>query len=300
MKYFVFIAASFAGAALSTSLTGTVLAENEKQEQASQPRFTHDARLGYSFVGGANTEYLGVDRGDTHENAMRLSYDLGIRSSDAYSWRLGAGWSETWLHAPSTVPLPDRLQALNLHFGNRWQFADAWSLLTSVEPGIYHDGHDLRMKDFNCPFYVGAQFRQNEKLNWMFGLRVNVWSSWPVIPGVGVRWQFADQWALNLMFPRPQLEYQLNDQITLSVGSEFRGGTFRVNNNFALANAAGQIIDYREVDAGAAVNWKIASKVQMELFGGYSVYRHYEFDKQDVEVDVDPAPTISASLRVQF
>jgi hypothetical protein len=300
MMRILLISAGFACITLPNCLVGDALAADPNEENSSQPRFSHDASLGYSYAGSAKTDYLGADRGDSHENAMRLSYDLRIRSSDAYSWRLGLGWGQTWLHSPSTVPLPDQLQAINLHFGNRWQFADAWSLITSVEPGIYHDGIDIEGKDINCPFYVGLQYRQNEKLNWMFGLRVNVWSSWPVIPGVGLRWQFADQWALNLMFPRPQLEYQLTEQITLSAGAEFRGGSFRVNDHFADANAAGQILDYRQINAGAGVNWKIASQVQMELFGGYSVYRHYEYDTRNIEVDVDPAPTVTASVRFHF
>lgn len=267
---------------------------------AESRAWSSDLKLDYSFVGEAQTHFNGQKRGNLSEHSGHLRYDLFRKMTDSYGWRVGIGYDETALSVPTGVPVPDRMEAITLRLGDQWQFADQWTFRAGIEPGIYHDGNDVKWRDVNAPFYAGVTYEVNPDLTWMFGLRVDVWSDIPLLPGAGVRWKFADDWTLNLMFPKPRLQYAVNDCLTAYVGGDYRGGSYRTSQNFKVNRLNNEIVDHREIRVGAGADWNITGRLTGELEAGYVCYHRFEFDNKDVTVKADPAPYVSASLRFKF
>ncbi len=287
----------FAGGVLAV---GSVIISAQNTNLTTPSPWSSDLKADYSYVGDAQTHFNGQKWGDLSENSGRLRYDLTRKMSDTYGWRVGIGVDEYAFDVPAGVPVPDRAEAISLRLGDQWKFADKWTFRAGIEPGIYHDGKDVKWRDVNVPFYAGVSYEANPDLTWMFGLRVDVWSDVPVLPGAGVRWKFTDDWTLNLMFPRPQLQYAVNDRVTAYVGGDYRGGSFRTARNFKVNGLNDEVMDHREIRAGAGVDWNLTSCLTGEFEAGYVCYHRFEFDNKDVTVKADPAPYLSASLRFKF
>jgi len=287
----------FAGGVLA--MVSLPVSAQSTSETTTSP-WSSDLKLDYSFVGDAQTRFNGQKWGDLSEHSGRLRYDLFRKMTDSYGWRVGIGYDETAFSVPAGVPVPDRIEAISLRLGNQWKFADKWTFRAGIEPGIYHDGNDVKWRDVNAPFYAGVTYEANENLTWMFGLRVDVWSNVPVLPGAGARWKFAEDWTLNLMFPKPQLQYAVNDRVTAYVGGDYRGGSYRTSENFKVNRLNNEVMDHREIRAGAGVDWILTGYLTGELEAGYVCYHRFEFDNKDVTIKADPAPYVSASLRFKF
>ena len=96
---------------------------------------------------------------------------------------------------------------------------------------------------------------------------------------------------LSAIPPKPQLQYELNNALTLYVGAELIGGTYHLNNQFGTNHASvqgtnhsslnGQIVDFNEDRVGAGVTWKFTPNLSLDLSGGYIPYRTFDYHPLD-------------------
>ena len=68
------------------------------------------------------------------------------------------------------------------------------------------------------------------------------------------RWRTS---SLRPTVPRPRIEYKASEGVTLFAGCEFRGGSYRVAEDFGEGldreELNGALVDYREYRAGAGL-----------------------------------------------
>lgn len=251
---------------------------------------SHEVDIDYSFVGGARTSLDHGRSGNVAEQSNLARYVISPQIADGPLLRIGVEWQRFSFSLPDSAPLPNTLQSTSLVLGADLAFA-GWLMRIETQPGFYSDFHDLSSKDFFAPFIVGASYISSADLQWIVGMSVNVDRRYPVIPAVGVRWKFADQWTLNAIMPSPRLEYEFNKSVTLFVGGDFKGGTYRVDSQFGdshenvdLNNA---IVDYTEIRVGSGASWKISSNFKLDIEAGYMAYREFDFHRADVQFKTD-------------
>jgi hypothetical protein len=152
--------------------------------------------------------------------------------------------------------------------------------------------------------YLGAVYLKDPDLQWIIGLRMDVRSQYPVLPAVGVRWKYTDQWTLNLVFPKPRLEYEMSDTLLLYLGAEVLAGTFRMGEDFGtlrgnpkLNNA---VLDYTEFRIGPGCSWKILPNLTLEAGVGFMPYRSMNFFDESVEVRSYNAPYGQITCHARF
>jgi opacity protein-like surface antigen len=273
------------------------------------PKISFEFDAEESYVGDGDVERGGYSVRDFDENdflirfvltprvkfgILRLGaayerFDFGIDSNNQIrNGIVGGGRFAFPLHAE----LPDRLEAANFVVGLDTEITDAFLIRIEAHPGWYGAGGDLFDGDnFRVPFIAGVTYVYGPTLQFTLGVGVNFEGKYPVLPGGGVRWQFAPQWVLNAVVPTPRLEYEVTKNFTIYAGAVIKTETYRVDDNFGdlagdrrLNNAR---LGYTEVRTGLGVDWKPTSTITFSLEGGYLPYRDFDYFRPHVRYQED-------------
>jgi hypothetical protein len=267
---------------------------------------------GYRAFYGAEMSYTGESSlvqghtrlGDLSTWQYRVGYLGTLPSGEAWQWRLGFDWQRFDFNAPESSAVPDTMQVTALKIGASWKVADRWSLLAEADPGFYSDFEDLSGRDINAPAGIRATFSPNPNLDWVFGVQINTWNNFPVLPAVGARWRFHEDWNLSLLFPRPKLEYSATERLVLSVGGEFKGTVVRVSEDFGAQHGDPKLDNdtarYREIRAGVGIKYMALKNVYASLEGGWAFNRRHNFDDADLQLKSDDAPYVQFSISGSF
>ncbi len=287
---------------LANTHAGTGDIDANKVVQKEDVRIAQETNLSYSYVGGSDFKQGNAKKGDVSESNTDLKYVVSPEIRDGLLFRAGVEWERYSFGLYNDAHLPNTLQSTNLIVGFDIQLADQWLMRVDAAPGIYSDFVDLSSRDINVPIIIGASYLVNKDLQWVVGMSIDIWREFPVLPGVGVRWQFADQWVLNAILPNPRLEYQLTKTATLFVGGELKGGTYMVNGDFGRSHGEYKlnqtVLTYSEIRTGAGVSWKPIPFLTVEASGGVVPYREYDFNRADFRIhsdDVAPYAEIGIS-----
>jgi opacity protein-like surface antigen len=202
--------------------------------------------------------------------------------------------------------IPDDLHSTSLIIGLDTQLSDSFLIRLEAQPGFYGtDFDDFGQDTFNVPVVIGGTYIFNSNFQVVFGIGIDAFRQYPVLPGGGIRWKFAPQWTLNAVAPTPRLEYEVNSNFTLYAGADLRLNSYRVDKQFgtmrgnpALNHAA---ISYNEVRAGAGFDWKLTSAIKLSLEGGFIPFRSFDFHRTEVRYHQDGAiPYGMIALRAAF
>ena len=203
------------------------------------------------------------------------------------------------LPASNAVPLPNTLQSVNAVIGADFVLSDKILLRAELHPGIYSDFVHIGGDDFDMPVQVGGTYLYSKDFQIIFGVQIDLKSNYPVIGLPGFRWQFVDKWVLDAIPPKPQLEYELTDKVTLYTGANLIGGTYHLNDTFGSyhghqgpnpntnnSQLNNNIVDYDEVRLGVGVMWKFNPNVSLDVSGGYVPFREYDIHPDHIGYDV--------------
>ncbi len=216
--------------------------------------------------------------------------------------RIGSQWERYSFGFPNGgQQLPNTLQAVNAIIGFDTKFSDSILVRLEAQPGFYPTTFtELDGDSFNVPFVIGGTYIYSPELQLVLGLGVNVQSRYPAIPGGGIRWKFGPQWVLNMVLPRPRLEYQLSNNLTLFAGADIKANTFRVSDNFGDSHGDRSLnnawLSYDEVRAGAGAEWKLNSSVSLSVEGGYVPWRQFDFHRTKVRYHYESGAPYGAIL----
>jgi hypothetical protein len=238
-----------------------------------------DAESSFFGKGTANAGSKNV--GDITEITSSAKFVLSAQIKDTALLRLGVGWLGYFFNPEPKAPIPDSLQAENLEVGADIQVSPAILARIAALPGIYSNARDVTSRAFNVPFEVAASYFVSADLIFLGGVYVDVNAGTPVFPVIGVHWKVSDKWVIEGMPPRPQIQYTLSDSVTLFAGADLREETFVVDNKFGTLRGSPQlnnaILEYNEIRAGAGLTWKVSKNVTLDVEGGCTPYRRFEY-----------------------
>jgi hypothetical protein len=224
----------------------------------------------------------GVDNIHSH-----FDYVVSPQVKDGILLRLGVDGERDSFGLPPNAPLPNTLQSVNAIIGGDFALSDKILMRAELHPGIYSDFVSIGGSDFDMPLQVGGSYLWSKDFQIIFGMQIDVKSTLPIVGFPGIRWQFADQWVLDAIMPKPRLEFSLNKALTLYAGAEIIGGTYHLNDQFGtnhghgtpnLPNADfnGNICDFNEDRVGLGFTYDMTPNLKLDVSGGYTVYRDYE------------------------
>lgn len=265
-----------------------------------------ELEVNYGFVAGSKAHTGSTDVGYVSEQNASLKYVVSPELTRNLFLRAGLEWDRYSFGLTGNAPLPNTLQQISGIIGIDCQLSDQWLLRLEVQPGIYSDFSDLNFHDLNAPVILGASYLVDSNLQWFFGLRIDPRSRYWVVPAAGARWKFADEWTLNMMFPEPRLEYELNKQCQIFFGGRILGGTYRLAQDFGDTHGLDPrfndtTVDFFEIRIGPGVSWKLLPNVTLEAEAGCMIHREFEFDDPHTVIrSNNPAPYAQISCHVNF
>ncbi|MFZ5806253.1 MAG: DUF6268 family outer membrane beta-barrel protein [Verrucomicrobiota bacterium] len=281
-----------------------------EEDDSSKAEFSHEFHTEYSYSGKSDVSQGEKKLGEMDAQNNVAKYILSHSITDSVYLRWGVNWERFSFSTPESIATPagkraacqaaapappDTLQSLAAVIGADIELSDEWVMRVEIEPGIYSDWRDISFDDINMPTIIGASYLVDKDLQWFFGVGINPRSSFlPVMPGVGVRWKFADQWTLFLVLPNPKIEYEIIKDLTLYAGMSIKGGNYQVSkkygdsrNRFDLDN---DNVSYREIRTGGGLGWKFMEGMTIEAEGGWTIDRRFDFAQSDLIIDSDGAP----------
>lgn len=277
----------------------------------AQPSATWRPALLETFESGwswSSREEVALSGGVVAEVAVtRFDLSLSGRAglNEQTSLVYGLAYATNRFDASAAI-LPDELSEVSLNVGFVHRRSPAWSLAAFLRPGIYGDFDQLDGKSFNAPLIATAAYSPSTALTWRFGLNLNAFSENPVLPILGVRWQFAPQWTFNVGFPRSGLIWDVSDKISLGAGVGFQGGSFRVNRDPRPTPAsvgpslANTYLDYREIRAGLSFDYALTPALELSLDAGVIADRKFDWFDRDYQLDGDGGISLAISLKGSF
>lgn len=253
--------------------------------RAESPTLSYEINADYSFGGGAPTRLSDGRTGDVSEQSGSAKFVVSPQITDKLLLRLGLDWQRISFDLPRTSGLPQTLHGTSFVVGADWQLFDAVLVRIEAEPGFYNDARDLDAHGFNVPFVIGGTYLVNADLQWIFGVSIDLERAYPVLPGLGMRWKFAQNWTLNAILPNPRLEFQLGRKTVLYGGAQLIETTYRVGSTSGNPLLQNALLDYNEIRVGIGAQWKISRAVTLECEAGYMAYREFDFHRAEVTVE---------------
>ena len=279
----------------------------------AEPGISSEFEADSSYVGNSMLKQGSAKKGDMDgELQNSVNYVASIPAGDGWRLRVGAAYERYDFGLPAASFLPDHFQSTNAVIGADVNLSDKWLMRLELHPGVYSDFRNVRVDDLNIPAIVGFSYLVNSRLQWFLGLGIdprfgvsmrNFMDS-PVFPGVGVRWQFADDWTLMALLPKPEIQYKINEQWEAFAGAELMGGNYRMNDHFGdqvgRQDLNNEMLSYREIRTGLGLRYKFHPAFTAELNGGYVVDREFRFGGRDLTLHTDPAPYGALQLKANF
>jgi hypothetical protein len=267
----------------------------------------------WSFEGTAEGAYVGPSEikkghesfGSLNEGDTTLNVVASNQISQNTLLRFGMNWQRFSFTPDPNAPVPETLQSLNLEIGADYQLTPAVLVRVEAQPGFYTDFQDLRTDDFNVPFLVGATYFVSKDFLCVLGLSVDLNRRPRVYPAAGARWRIAPKLVIDAILPDPQIDYELNRNVTLHVGASLKNGSYRVDRDFGkdrgLPRLDNSILDYTEIRAAAGLSWKVNRAVSVDLESGCVPYRKFDFSRADYKVTAfDVAPFAELTFSAKF
>ena len=277
LAFISLLASLFVGSALAVEGESSA-APNETEEKPFA--FPGEFTLEQAYIGGGDAARGARDVNDYNEYYSNLGFVYGPRVQYGIL-RLGAQWERYSFGFPNGgQQLPNTLQSVNAVVGFDTRLFDVVLVRFEAHPGLYGTNH-MDGDAFNIPFVLGGTYIYSADLQFIFGIGVNTQGRYPVIPGGGIRWQFAPTWVLDAALPAPRLEYQPNRSVTWFAGANIKGNSFRTDAQFGDSHGDTGLnsawLSYIEVRAGAGVEWKINSSISFTAEAGYVPWRQFDY-----------------------
>jgi len=271
----------------------------------SAGKIGHEISSGFSYSAGARQKQGNRSLGNSDSFNTYLNYTATIPTTESIITRVGLTWDRFDFGSTGGDPIPSQLQQTSLNLGWDVSLSEKWVMRLEASPGIYSDLEDISLTDFNVPVVIGFSYIVDAKLQWVFGVSADFRREMPILPGGGVRWQFADDWTLNFILPKPRLEYRIDDSLLAYVGGEIKGGTYAYGKNegseIGQPTLNNEIIEYTEARLGGGVEYYINPAVGIQVETGAVVFRRFTFEDDDLTIHAsEPAPYVSIGLKANF
>jgi hypothetical protein len=246
-----------------------------------------------SYDGKSETKQGSAPIGGVGNSNAHFNYVVSPEIKDGLLLRFGVDGERNSFELPSSAPLPNTLQSFNAIIGADFSLGDKIIIRAEAHPGIYSDFVNVNWNSFDCPVQIGGTYLYSKDFQIIFGLQIDVKSDLPIIGLPGFRWQFADKWVLSAIPPKPQLQYELSNDLTLYTGLNILAGTYQLNQDFGNNHGHGigtansqfnnNVADFTELRVGAGFTWKFMPNLSLDCSGGYIPYREISIHPNQIE-----------------
>jgi hypothetical protein len=254
-----------------------------------------------SYVFGSDL-HRGGSFGDQYEIQNSFSYGHRFFLSGHLYLHLGISYDRFDFGA-TNAPVPEHLQSVAGTIGIDYMHNSDVGAFIQVKPGFYTQD-DFNSSSFDAPITLGRIFvLQPDKLYVFVGANASfLRGRYPVIPLAGLIWLPNEQWKIMGILPEPRIIYSPCDKFDLWVGGQLTGGSFRTNRDDTIVphKLSGAEVDYSDYRVGGGFIYSPCDAITIDLGGGYSLQRRFDFHRADMTYKTDPAPYLRLEFKAKF
>jgi hypothetical protein len=277
--------------------------ESSKPANEKVPLDIFETENGYVFESDLNH---GGSFGKQDELQNEFEYGHRFLLNGNLYLHLGAAYDR--LDFGSTrAPVPDHLQKMAGVIGIDYMHGKDLGAFLQFRPGFYFEDH-IGSESFDCPILLGRFWvLQPEKLYVLTAAYASfLRGGLPVMPLVGVVWIPNEKVRLMGVLPEPKLIYSLTKQLDLWVGGQLVGGAFRTDHHPEfddirhVEKLSGTQVDYYDYRAGVGARYSLTDQIDLDLGGGCSIQRSFNFHRAGEYYRTDPAPYLRFEIKAKF
>lgn len=236
------------------------------------PKIETDSDVGFG-------DWLGYNSTHSDWTWVAAGNDLGMFSMQSYpalalSQQSGitTGLGVHFLSGPSHTDLPPRLFDFELAYQTREIRTNHWMLDLKLGVGAFSDFEGSARKGIRFPGHAVSYYEVDRWLVTVLGVDVLDRDDISLLPVVGAVWRVHDALLLEAVFPKPRVQWQINQNHIIYAGAELGGGTWAVERtDFSDDNAT-----YRDIRLAVGyLRAKRAGESVLEF--GYAFDRDLEY-----------------------
>jgi hypothetical protein len=150
-----------------------------------------------------------------------------------------------WLAGPSSTPLPPRLYDFTLGYQVRNKLSDQFSYDLYTSLGAYSDFEASARKAIRFPSHAVGMFHVNHSTDFVFGIDYLDREDVAVLPvfGLSLRDILVHGLRMDLVFPRPRIDYMLSETNRVYLAGQMNGGTWQVR----FPDGSNPVMTYRDL-----------------------------------------------------
>lgn len=183
-----------------------------------------------------------------------------------------------WIGGPTTPDVPSRVYDFHLGMQFRDQLSSALSYDIATSVGVFSDFEGSAREGVRFPSHAVGMFHVNHSLDVVFGVDYLGRDDIHVLPviGISLRDIISDNLRMDLVFPRPRIDYNLSDSNRVYLTGQLGGGTW----DMEYPDESDDVLTYRDYRLllGFESADEDGSLSALEL--GFVFGRHLEFRNQ--------------------
>ncbi len=264
----------------------------------------YETNVQYDYVGGASQNLGNGQNGRIDEEYVDVRQMFMRHTLLVFLAQGGLEYQHQGFNPPPGALVPNRLDMLyaDIALDTHWSEKDL--LHIEGRPGFYTDFQGGGWNAINSPLDVGYTRVVSDSFQWVLGFSYNSWRSSRFLGAPGFRWQMNDRWKMRAYMPTPDIEYYARPDLTLTLGGDFRGESYRVGPHFG--DSVGQpglnssLVDYQEIRMGPGFSWNVRPLIEINFMAGYMLGRQYDFHAQGVVMNGSGGPFVSIAVHALF
>ncbi len=179
------------------------------------------------------------------------------------------------LSGPSVVPLPPRLYDFSLGYQKRGRIQDFMSYDLASSIGVFSDFKDSARDGVRFPGHAVGMLYFKPELDVVFGVDYLSRDDIKMLPVAGISWrpQTMPDLRFDLIFPRPRIDYSIDNQSKFYLAGRLGGGTWDIE----FPNNDNDVMTYRDLQLLLGFERKKSDGNLSSLEIGYVFDRRLEF-----------------------
>jgi len=179
------------------------------------------------------------------DNFGWLSFESSPYVSRGYRSGFTTAFNMHLLSGPNAFPLPPRLYDFSLGYQRRKRVREVISYDIAVSIGVFSDFEDSARDGIRVPAHAVGMLHLKPELDLVFGIDYLGRDDIKLLPVGGFSWrpQSMPDMRFDLVFPRPRIDYSIDNQSRLYLAGRIGGGTWDIE----FPNNDNDVMSYRDL-----------------------------------------------------
>ena len=179
------------------------------------------------------------------------------------------------LSGPNVVPLPPRLYDFSLGYQKRGHFQDFMSYDLAASIGVFSDFEDSARDGVRFPGHAVGMLHFKPELDVVYGIDYLSRDDIKLLPVGGISWRplAMPDFRFNLIFPRPRIDYSIDNQSKIYLAGRLGGGTWDIE----FPNNDNDVMTYRDLQLLLGFERRSSDGDLASIEFGYVFDRKLEF-----------------------